>query len=298
MVSNQLDELGTTYIQVMPRQSFSVPGLAQRPVRLTWDDGQEIASDWCAASSDHAAHLRQRGGEVPRPPAPHHDLRRRRRVAGGQQLQRRPRAASSPISTSSGAARWWWWASTSSRSCGSPEPIGAGDLRRHHRDDDHRRHGVEGESLGRDFDDAVLMPFDSALEHLRARGGRPACSSSCWPRTRRWWSRCAKASSGCCAQRHHIAEGEPDDFRVMVQDEIREVYSSILGGITAMVGLDRRHRAPGRRHRHHEHHAGVGDRAHARDRPAQGGRRAPQGHPDPVPDRGGGAVVARRPGRR
>ena len=37
-------------------------------------------------------------------------------------------------------------------------------------------------------------------------------------------------------QRHHIGKDEQDDFRVVVQDEMRKVYSRVLGGITAMVG--------------------------------------------------------------
>src|SRR6185503_11828744 len=54
--------------------------------------------------------------------------------------------------------------------------------------------------------------------------------------------------------------------------------------------------AAGGRHRHHEHHAGVGHRAHARDRPAHGGGRAHARHPRPVPGRGGHALAHRRPG--
>ena len=59
----------------------------------------------------------------------------------------------------------------------------------------------------------------------------------------------------------------------------------------------RRHLAGGGRHRHHEYHAGVGDRAHPRDRVAHGGRRAPARHSLPVPDRGGDAVRGRRADR-
>ena len=54
----------------------------------------------------------------------------------------------------------------------------------------------------------------------------------------------------------------------------------------ALPGLHRRHLAAGRRHRHHEHHARLGHRAHPRDRHPQGGRRAAGRHPAPVPDRG------------
>ena len=44
--------------------------------------------------------------------------------------------------------------------------------------------------------------------------------------------------------------------------------------MTALLGSDRRGVAAGRRHRDHEHHAAVGDRADARDRHPPGGRRA------------------------
>ena len=58
----------------------------------------------------------------------------------------------------------------------------------------------------------------------------------------------------------------------------------------------RHHRdfAAGGRHRHHEHHARIGHRAHARDRIAQGARRHQALDPAPVPDRIGDAVRGRR----
>ena len=52
-----------------------------------------------------------------------------------------------------------------------------------------------------------------------------------------------------------------------------------------------------RRHRDHEHHAGLGPRADPRDRHPQGGRRPAPRHPRPVPDRGAHAVGPRRPDR-
>ena len=62
----------------------------------------------------------------------------------------------------------------------------------------------------------------------------------------------------------------------------------------AAAGRDRLGVAAGRRHRHHEHHAGLGHRAHARDRPQDGGRRARSRHPAAVPGRGGDAGADRR----
>ena len=37
-------------------------------------------------------------------------------------------------------------------------------------------------------------------------------------------------------QRHHLAKGQPDDFEVVLQDEILKQVSGFLGGITAVVG--------------------------------------------------------------
>ena len=55
------------------------------------------------------------------------------------------------------------------------------------------------------------------------------------------------------------------------------------------------HRAAGRRHRHHEHHAGLGDRADARDRHPPRHRRQEAQHHDPVHHGSGRAL---RGGRR
>ena len=61
-------------------------------------------------------------------------------------------------------------------------------------------------------------------------------------------------------------------------------------------GARRRRRAVAgrRRHRHHEHHADGGQRADARDRPAQGARRAAPGHHVAGAHRVGDAVDLRR----
>jgi putative ABC transport system ATP-binding protein len=61
-----------------------------------------------------------------------------------------------------------------------------------------------------------------------------------------------------------------------------------------MRWLQRRRWRCRRRHRHHEHHAGLGDRAHAGNRPADGGGRARQGRHAAVPHRSRG----HQPGRR
>ena len=80
-------------------------------------------------------------------------------------------------------------------------------------------------------------------------------------------------------ERHRILPGLEDDFTIRnltevfaAQETSAQVMAILLGAI-ASVSLDRR------RHRDHEHHAGVGHRTHARDRPAAGRRREDARHP-------------------
>ena len=84
------------------------------------------------------------------------------------------------------------------------------------------------------------------------------------------------------------------DFTVESQEDLRGHGERSQPDADRAAGRHRRHLAGGRRHRHHEHHAGVGDRADARDRHPQGGRRAQQRHPDAVPDRSADRDGARR----
>jgi hypothetical protein len=64
--------------------------------------------------------------------------------------------------------------------------------------------------------------------------------------------------------------------------------------VQSAAHADRLDLAAGRRRRNHEHHAGLGDRAHARDRPAHGGRCHALARAGAVPVRGRAAVRRRR----
>ena len=81
---------------------------------------------------------------------------------------------------------------------------------------------------------------------------------------------------------------------------VRHDPGSLSAGHERHLRRARRHRralARRRRHRHHEHHADGGQRADARDRPAQGARRQAQGHHVAGADRIGHALDVRRAGR-
>ena len=100
-------------------------------------------------------------------------------------------------------------------------------------------------------------------------------------------------------ERHRIRFQDEDDFAILTQFELISIFGQIssvltvflgaLGAISLIVGG----------HRDHEHHAGLGDRADAGDRPAQGRGGPSARHPAPVPHRGHPDHHARRrPGGR
>ena len=91
-------------------------------------------------------------------------------------------------------------------------------------------------------------------------------------------------------ERRRIREGAPDDFRVRDMADFIRTRTETQSILSLLLGATAAHLARCRRHRHHEYHARVRDRAHARDRVAHGGRRATPRYLESVPDRGGDAL--------
>ena len=158
----------------------------------------------------------------------------------------------------------------------------------------------KGQSLdGRDQDDTVLVPvttaqrklfgnrFPGTVRFIMVQAVEPG-GDAAPPRT---------TSTQLLRQRHRIRPGQDDDFTVRNLTQVAEPRPATARDHVAAAGRHRLHLAAGRRHRHHEHHAGVGDRAHARDRHPHGHRRAPARHPAAVPARGAHDLHRRRPGR-
>ena len=159
----------------------------------------------------------------------------------------------------------------------------------------------KGQSMiGQDQDDVVLIPITTARK--RVLGGQQVKSRNVRLDHR---ARARRRRHG----RHRAGDARP---HAPAAQAVRQPGGRLLpaqplrgarraGGVVEGAGLPaRRHRvgvAGRRRHRHHEHHAGVGHRAHARDRPAHGRRRARPRHPHAVPRRGRHARAHRRPDR-
>ena len=74
-------------------------------------------------------------------------------------------------------------------------------------------------------------------------------------------------------ERHRIRRGEPDDFNIRDMTEMTKALATTTDMIASCC-WSWPDLAGGRRRGDHEHHAGVGDGADARDRPAHGGRGA------------------------
>ncbi len=102
---------------------------------------------------------------------------------------------------------------------------------------------------------------------------------------------CGSARSAPRHERRHRQLRGPRHARVRV--DARRHHD----GVDRAARRGRSGEPAGRRDRHHEHHARVGDRADPRDRRPDGDR-ARVRRDDPVPDRGGRAVGVRRRARR
>ena len=87
---------------------------------------------------------------------------------------------------------------------------------------------------------------------------------------------------------------EESDFEVFTNDTLSSLVDNLAPGGRRRDLRRVRPGAPGGWHRHHEHHAGVGDRADAGDRHPQGPGRPAAADPGAVPGRVGDALGAGR----
>ena len=153
--------------------------------------------------------------------------------------------------------------------------------------------GIKGQTAtGQDQDDTLLMPYTTVMKKIK---GTP------WLDDIMMSALSADAVAAAEAQLTELlraritsspARRTTSTFGIRRRSPKPLPKSATHDGSAA--GERRLGVAAGRRRRHHEHHAGVGDRAHARDRPAPGGRRARPRRAAPVPARGRAAQPRRR----
>jgi putative ABC transport system permease protein len=234
MITGQLQGVGATFVQINPRQELASPGMVTRPVKLTWEDGQAIAR--------HVRNVEMITPQIfGQDETKYRDRQHRTFVLGVNQDW--PDVANFAVDRGRFFSRLDLdrHAKVAVLGVGVVDelrlanPIGAeiyvgstpvtviGIMER------------KGRALGFDYDDMVFVPFDTALSIFGRRAGDQvqlslqASSSEAVPQVKDDIKRLLR-------QRHRLAEGQPDDFMVMVQDEMLKIYGQILGGVTAVVG--------------------------------------------------------------
>jgi putative ABC transport system permease protein len=236
MITKELQGVGATYIMVLPLQENQGPGIAARQVKLTWDDGQEILRrvpgvrlitplvggrkttkyrdrqhdpDFIFGVNENwpeiGNHAVEQGRFFSRLDLEH----RRKVVVVGRTVVDELRLGEQPVG----------------------KEIYIGDLPA-------TVIGVfekRGQSLGTDVDDLVFIPYDTALQIFgRAAGDQVQLRMQA--ESTDVVEQVKDGITQLLRQRHKIPKNDPDDFQVMLQDEILKTVGSVLGYVTAVVG--------------------------------------------------------------
>jgi len=236
LIVGELEDVGTNFMIVLPQfQQQSGPGVVTRQVKLTWEDGQAIAAEVPDVELITPVILGRR--EVKYRDRRHEpdfvcgvnddfpevqnffvgegrffsdlDLRHRRKVVVvGYGVAEELRLGSEPIG----------------------KEIYVGNLPA-------TVIGVmeeKGQALGQDFDDLVFVPFDTSLQLFGRRAG-----DQVQLRLKAEQESIEEVVDGVTRvlrRRHGITEDQPNDFQVLRQDDLLNIYRSILGGVTAVIG--------------------------------------------------------------
>jgi putative ABC transport system permease protein len=238
MMNKEFQGVGATYMFVFPdtQQGGGHGVVLARQVKLTWEDGQAIReqvpgirmitpmimgsevvkyrdrshrpSAIAGVNADYpevANHTVDRGRFISRV-----DLRHRRKVAVvGQEIVDELNLGADPI------GKEIYLGSTPATVIGIMEE--------------------RGQSLGRNQDDLVFVPFDAALS-LFGRSAGDQVQLHIQAANPEVVEEVKDGIQRVLRRRHHIGRGEEDDFEVVMQDEILSAVNRVLGGVTAVVG--------------------------------------------------------------
>jgi putative ABC transport system permease protein len=236
MIVGQLQEVGANFLIVLPDfQQQQGPGVVSRQIKLTWDDGQAIADE--VPGVDRITPLLVGKQEVRYRDRRHEpdfvmgvnddfpeihnyfvedgrffsqiDLQHRRKVAViGRKVVDALRLGESAV------GREIYVGGRSATVIGVMEE--------------------KGQALGQDLDDLVFVPFDTALTLFGRRAG-----DQVQLRLKAEPESVAEVEEGIrrvLRRRHAIPEDDPNDFQVLKQDDLLDLYRSILGAVTAVIG--------------------------------------------------------------
>jgi len=234
LLTQQFEGLGANFMIIQPKTQFAGPGMVQKPVRLTWDDGQAIEASVA-------------GIEMITP-----------QVAGGSQVKYRERVHTSFVIGVNED-----WPEVNNFAVDQGRFFNKLDLDRRQKvvvlgldvieelrlNDPMGKEvyidsvpvtviGImeeKGQSLGQNLDDLIFVPFDTALGIF---GRRAADQVQLRLRVENTDNvdQVREEIKQLLRRRHKIAEGDPDDFQIVVQDEILEQTNTLLGSVTFIVG--------------------------------------------------------------
>ena len=237
MITRELQGVGATYVMVVPKHDErSGPGLVARQVKLTWDDGQALRDGVRGirlitplVGGREQVKYRDRshtpefvfGVNENWPEVGNYtvedgrffsrlDLAARRKVAViGPKVVEELGLGRDPI------GREIYVGSLPATVIGVMEK--------------------RGQSLGTDIDDLVFIPFDTALS-LFGRSAGDQVQLRLQATTAEVVDQVKDEITRLLRVRHRIPESQPNDFEVILQDEILATVNKVLGGVTAVVG--------------------------------------------------------------
>ncbi len=237
LITQQLQGVGAAYIMVVPQQDRNQgPGIVARQVRLTWDDGKAILDQVPGirlmtplVGGKATAKYRDRqhdpdfvfGVNENWPEVSNYTVDRGRFFSQLDLKARRKVAVVGPKIVDELQL--------------GPDPVGKeiylGSL-------PVTVIGVmekRGQTLGTDIDNLVFVPFDTALS-LFGRSAADQVQLRIQATSAEIVDQVKDEISRVLRVRHRIPQGQPDDFRVVLQDELLKTVGSVLGSVTAVVG--------------------------------------------------------------
>ncbi|MCZ6508109.1 MAG: ABC transporter permease [Acidobacteria bacterium] len=234
LLTSQFEGLGANFMIIQPLQRFGGPGMVQKPVRLTWDDGLAI--------QDTVG-----GIEMITP-----------QVFGASQAKYRDRVHGSFVVGVNQD-----WPEVNNFAVDQGRFFNKLDLDQRHKvavlgtevieelrlNDPMGKEiylgnlpvtviGImeeKGQSLGQNLDDLIFVPFDTALGIFGRRAAEQVQLRLRLENTDHV-DRVREEIKQLLRRRHKIAADDRDDFQIVVQDEILEQTNALLGTVTVVVG--------------------------------------------------------------
>ncbi|HZF10565.1 MAG TPA: ABC transporter permease [Thermoanaerobaculia bacterium] len=236
MITKELQGVGSAYVMVVPNLQHGQPETVARQIKLTWEDGQAIRQRipgvrliTPAMLGQADVHYRDRshtpdlvlGVNQDWPDVINFTVEQGRFFSQLDVSDRRKVVVVGPEVVDELAL--------------GPDPIGKEIYVGRYPATVVGVTEKKGQAMGMNLDNMVFLPFDSALTLFGRRAGdqiqlrMQAQGSEVVDEVKDGIIRLLR-------QRHKIAKGDPDDFQVLVQDEILGLVKRILGSVTAVVG--------------------------------------------------------------